>query len=905
MNRNSLFSSSLLLSLCFLTAFGQSPPSNDEPCGAIPLVCPIDIVNGSYLLSTSSMSDDCVWSEEKGDLWYYFEADGVSNYLLREFTDMKEVIQLFRADDCDGELIEVENCVVSDNFGSPEYFSAVYPAGEYYFRIRAFGVASQTFSFVFTCNTSPPNDQRCDAIPIECNETISGTTIGASAGGDVPFCGVSNTSPGVWYTYEALNSGTASFSLCNQANFSTRLSVYELTSCQDFPTCIAGNGNYNEGQIQCGNTSAVVNAPILAGNTYYILVHGWEVSAGNFQLSVICNNESSGCTDPTAINWNPSATLDDGSCQFTAEELICGEFLTETYCFSENDNSVFVYASESGEPVTLIFESAIFSDDGFENGGLRVYDGFNTNGELLFDFSDIFFEFDFPIITLEGFTYSGLSGGITIELFSGSFRSCEDGDLPPLVWMVGCGDIDVPGCTDSEAFNYVPTANIEDGSCIYAPLNDEACSALPLVCNGDALAGSILGASVSQEIVNDDCTDFTKPTEGDIWFSFEADGTSFYSVIASSGQFVISLFTGDDCENLIQAEPCENISKNYQGVFEEGTYYLSIRPKNNFSITDSYSVVLDCAEIPANDEICGAIELECNAGTLTQNVLGTTQSIDDDCTGNGISDVWYTFVADGISTYKIAETSAINRFISLYSANNCTDELVEIETCQLNTDYFEETFEAGRYYLRARPSNETVTIDQYNLEFTCTEPEFCDAVTGMEVQLSLGGINFIWNSIAGTAGCQHRVTILPEETLVAQYFQTEFEASQLFGPASFFDFNTEYEWKIRCACSLDPILAGAWSSFIFSTPSPSSLTISPNPTNGLSNVSFEVLNQERATLEVYDMKGRIVELLYQGVVSPKQTYRFEFDGTSLPNGVYLCRLTTAREVLIEKFIISK
>ncbi len=39
--------------------------------------------------------------------------------------------------------------------------------------------------------------------------------------------------------------------------------------------------------------------------------------------------------------------------------------------------------------------------------------------------------------------------------------------------------------------------------------------------------------------------------------------------------------------------------------------------------------------------------------------------------------------------------------------------------------------------------------------------------------------------------------------------------------------------------------------------------------------------------------------------SPGQDYRFEFDGSSLPNGVYLCRLTTGSEVLIDKFMITR
>ncbi|MFT5903605.1 MAG: hypothetical protein ACI9O2_000459, partial [Flammeovirgaceae bacterium] len=62
---------------------------------------------------------------------------------------------------------------------------------------------------------------------------------------------------------------------------------------------------------------------------------------------------------------------------------------------------------------------------------------------------------------------------------------------------------------------------------------------------------------------------------------------------------------------------------------------------------------------------------------------------------------------------------------------------------------------------------------------------------------------------------------------------------------------------------------------------------------------------EMATLEVYDMNGRMVEALYSGIAQPGSDYRFEFNGTSLPNGIYIYRLTTESEVKAEKFMISK
>ena len=82
------------------------------------------------------------------------------------------------------------------------------------------------------------------------------------------------------------------------------------------------------------------------------------------------------------------------------------------------------------------------------------------------------------------------------------------------------------------------------------------------------------------------------------------------------------------------------------------------------------------------------------------------------------------------------------------------------------------------------------------------------------------------------------------------------------------------------------------------------LSTYPNPTDGISNVSFELSEEQTALLEVYDLSGRLVQTLFNSVASAEAKYRFTFDGSALPNGVYLYRLTTDSEVVIEKFMIA-
>jgi PKD repeat protein len=83
------------------------------------------------------------------------------------------------------------------------------------------------------------------------------------------------------------------------------------------------------------------------------------------------------------------------------------------------------------------------------------------------------------------------------------------------------------------------------------------------------------------------------------------------------------------------------------------------------------------------------------------------------------------------------------------------------------------------------------------------------------------------------------------------------------------------------------------------------LASQPNPTEGSSVVTFTTETGNRATLEVYDVSGRSVATLFNADVQPGQEYRAEFNGAALPNGVYIYRLTTDTEVVIEKFMIAR
>lgn len=79
----------------------------------------------------------------------------------------------------------------------------------------------------------------------------------------------------------------------------------------------------------------------------------------------------------------------------------------------------------------------------------------------------------------------------------------------------------------------------------------------------------------------------------------------------------------------------------------------------------------------------------------------------------------------------------------------------------------------------------------------------------------------------------------------------------------------------------------------------------PNPSTGPVNVEFMSPKEQLLTLEVIDMNGRIVETMFRQTANAGQEYRLGFEGTNLPNGIYITKLTTPTEVVIKKVLIAR
>ncbi|MCZ4408253.1 FG-GAP-like repeat-containing protein [Cryomorphaceae bacterium 1068] len=163
-----------------------------------------------------------------------------------------------------------------------------------------------------------------------------------------------------------------------------------------------------------------------------------------------------------------------------------------------------------------------------------------------------------------------------------------------------------------------------------------------------------------------------------------------------------------------------------------------------------------------------------------------------------------------------------------------------------------------------------------------------------------------WDPVPGQIACQLQLLTADGEGIKrTTLFGDDVDSAVI--PDFLLEPNTEYKWRVRCGCSVEPIIAGPFSSFqFFTTPGvPPMISSSPNPSEGQAFVNFTVVEEGYATLEVFDMSGRLVDVIFAGLAQPNADYRFEYDGSALPNGVYLYLLTTENEVVTEKFMIAR
>ncbi|MEM7165052.1 MAG: hypothetical protein AAF581_06275 [Planctomycetota bacterium] len=150
--------------------------------------------------------------------------------------------------------------------------------------LTVLAIACLAIGLTATAGAQPVNDACTGAITLTCPAITTGTTVGAG-GENLGNCGTSDGSGGgVWYHFVGTGD-EIEVTTCNSgSDYDTKLRVYSGT-CASL-NCITGNDDDNTCTLN--SLRSRVSWVSTLGVDYYILVHGYSGSEGNFEVSLIC-----------------------------------------------------------------------------------------------------------------------------------------------------------------------------------------------------------------------------------------------------------------------------------------------------------------------------------------------------------------------------------------------------------------------------------------------------------------------------------------------------------------------------------------------------------------------------------------------------------------------------------------
>ena len=162
-----------------------------------------------------------------------------------------------------------------------------------------------------SCVVIPTNDECINAISLSSGETFEGSLCGAQSE-DIPiFLTGADTAFGVYFTFNSSDFDSFSFNATNVGNANLGFVQFQGHSCDDIEVLVGCQVE----DVCSGPVDAFLD--VEPATDYYFLIYTTEpLACGDFEFTV--TGLAYGCTDATAVNFDPEANEEDFSCTFDA-----------------------------------------------------------------------------------------------------------------------------------------------------------------------------------------------------------------------------------------------------------------------------------------------------------------------------------------------------------------------------------------------------------------------------------------------------------------------------------------------------------------------------------------------------------------------------------------------------------
>ncbi len=285
------------------------------------------------------------WCENGGNIiqnsvWYRFTAPPsgkvvVSTCGIAEFDTQLALYAASTCQEYSGYTLVAANddgpadCIT--NYDSKMPVQGLIPGQNYFLLVDGWGGNVGIFGISVTAEAAPApsNDEVCNAIPLPVNGVVQAgfnnlnATISNNESGIVPtsnscatgWCENGNNAitNSVWFKFVAPASGKVEVSTCDLADFDTQLAVYSTTDCNNFLVYTLLGAN-DDGPSDCATNfdSKMTQENLTPGNTYYVIVDGWNATTGNFgiQLTEVLTSaikDVVGAASALSISPNPTS----------------------------------------------------------------------------------------------------------------------------------------------------------------------------------------------------------------------------------------------------------------------------------------------------------------------------------------------------------------------------------------------------------------------------------------------------------------------------------------------------------------------------------------------------------------------------------------------------------------------